>query len=229
MLQVSVSRRQLMVFAAVVAMVVSVAWVGVVQRASAASATPVVYVATGENFPDALGAASAAAVQDGPVLLVQRDSIPAVTKAELTRLAPDKIVVAGGLAVVSAAVFDQLKAYAPSVVRAAGLNRYSTAVEVSKSAFPVIGGGGDLTALTAAVNALTARVSALEADNAALEGDVDALQALLTGVSRDGSTLLFTGMNLQVVNGEGATGTSNSVGNVIIGYNEPNPGAPRGS
>jgi hypothetical protein len=207
MLQITVNRRHLMVFLAVVALVVSVAWVGVAQRASAASATPVVYVATGENFPDALGAASAAAVQGGPVLLVQKEAIPAETAAELTRLAPDVIYVAGGTAVVSDTVFNQLKTYAGSVVRVAGANRYSTAVEVSKSAFPVTGGGS----------------AVLEAQVAALSAEVDALQALLGGVSRNGTTLLFTGMNLQVVNGEGSTATYNKVGNIIIGYNEAPP------
>lgn len=199
----------------VVALLVITAGVFVVQRANAASATPVVYVATGENFPDALGAAGAAAVQGGPVLLVQKTSIPAETKAELSRLNPDVIYVAGGTAVVSDAVFDQLKAYAGSVVRVAGANRYSTAVEVSKSAFPVTGGGGS--------------TAALEAQVAALSAEVDALQAMLAGVTRDGTTLLFTGMNLQVVNGEGNTATSNSRGNVIIGYNTPEPSAARGS
>ena len=209
MLQVSVNRRRLLVFVAVIAMVVSVAWVGVASRANAASSTPVVYVATGENFPDALGAAAAAAVQGGPVLLVTKTSIPAATKTELLRLKPDVIYVAGGTFVVSNAVVDQLKAYAPTVTRVAGGTRYETAVEVSKSAFPVTGGGGDLTALQAQV--------------AALSAEVDALQAMLAGVTRDGSTLLLTGMNLQVVNGTGSTsGTPNSLGNVIIGYNEDN-------
>ena len=212
MLQVTVNRRHLMVFVAVVAMVVSVAWVGVASRASAASATPVVYVATGENFPDALGAASAAAVQAGPVLLVTKTSIPAETKAELTRLSPDVIYVAGGTAVVSDTVFNELKSYAGSVVRLAGANRYSTAAKVSESAFPVTGGG----------------TAALQAQVAALSAEVDALQALLAGISRDGDTLLFSGMNLQVVNGAGSTETRNTLGNIIIGYNETRPSAPRG-
>jgi len=185
-------------------LVAAVGVVLIVQRASAASSTPVVYVATGENFPDALGAASAAAVRGGPVLLVQKNAIPAETAAELTRLHPDVIVVAGGTAVVSDAVVTQLQAYAPSVVRAAGANRYATAVEVSKSAFPATGGGSVV----------------LEARVAALEAQVAELEALLDGVVRDGDTLRFEAMNLQVVNGEGQTNSSNALGNVIIGYNE---------
>lgn len=114
-------------------------------RATAASSTPVVYVAVGDNFPDALGAASAAAVQGGPVLLVQKTSIPSETKAELIRLSPDVIYVSGGPAVISDAVFNALKAYAPTVTRVAGSNRYGTAAAVSQSAFPATGGvgGGD--------------------------------------------------------------------------------------
>ena len=186
-----------------VALVVVAAGVFVAQRASAVSATPVVYVATGENFPDALGAASAAAVKGGPVLLVQRNSIPSETRAELSRLNPSVIFVAGGTAVVSDAVFNQLKAYASNVVRLAGANRYSTAVEVSKSAFPATG-----------------------SSTAALEARIAALEALLAGVTRNGDTLLLTGMNLQVVNGMGTTDSKNTLGNLVIGYNTFSSGTP---
>ena len=57
---------------------------------------------------------------------------------------------------------------------------------------------------------------------AAAEVRITALEALLMGVTRSAGppdTLVFTGMNLQVVNGTGATdGLPNGVGNVIIGY-----------
>jgi hypothetical protein len=72
---------------------------------------PVVYVATGTNFPDALGAGPAAADEGGPVLLVTRDTIPAATAIELGRLKPARIVVVGGTGVVSQAVFNALDAY----------------------------------------------------------------------------------------------------------------------
>jgi hypothetical protein len=228
-MSLSVARvRNVAVAAVIMAVVVSVMWMAVAQRASAASATPVVYVATGENFPDALGASSAAAVQAGPVLLVTKTAIPAETKTELTRLAPDVIYVAGGTAVVSDAVFDALKAYAPTVTRVAGANRYATAVEVSKSAFPVTGGGGDTAALEAAVAALTTRLDTLESEVAALESENNALKTKFSGVYRSGDTLVFEGMNLQVVNGKDDTKTSNSLGNVIIGYNGVDPFAGKG-
>ena len=57
---------------------------------------------------------------------------------------------------------------------------------------------------------------------AAAEVRITVLEALLMGVTRSAGppdTLVFTGMNLQVVNGTGATdGLPNGVGNVIIGY-----------
>lgn len=62
------------------------------------------------------------------------------------------------------------------------------------------------------------QVAALSARVASLEGQVGALQATLAGVTRAGSTLVFSGMNLQVLSGSGATdGAVNGLGNVIIG------------
>ena len=53
-----------------------------------------------------------------------------------------------------------------------------------------------------------------------LETRVAALEDLLANVSRDGNEIYVTGANLHVVNGTGATETTNGLGIVIIGYNE---------
>lgn len=96
----------------------------------------VAYVATGENFPDALAAAGAAGRLGGPVLLVRSTSIPASIQAELTRLAPGRIVVAGGAAVVSDTVMTQLAAFTSgTVTRQWGVNRYATAADISAKTF----------------------------------------------------------------------------------------------
>ncbi|QJW36122.1 cell wall-binding repeat-containing protein [Cellulosimicrobium protaetiae] len=102
------------------------------------SGVPVVYIASGAGFADALSAAPAAAVQGGPLLLVQPNGIPAVVAAELQRLAPQRIVVVGGTGAVSNAVYSQLAAYAPSIRRDSGADRYATSRLVSQRAF----GGG---------------------------------------------------------------------------------------
>ena len=95
-----------------------------------------VYVATGLNFPDALAGVPAAAGDKAPILLVQPDSIPGATAAELARLKPKTIKILGGEAVVSAGVASALGGYASSVVRLAGANRYATAAAISSDAFP---------------------------------------------------------------------------------------------
>lgn len=96
---------------------------------------PVVYIAVGTNYPDALSAGPAAAVQGGGLLLVNRDSVPAVVREELTRLAPAKIVVVGGEAVISASVYRELSTLSPSIRRDAGADRYQTSNTVVRRAF----------------------------------------------------------------------------------------------
>lgn len=93
------------------------------------------YVATGTNFPDALAGGPAAVQVQGPVLLVDPNSIPSSVGAELARLGLSSIKVLGGTAAVSASVEAGLKAYAPSVTRLSGSNRYATAAAVSKDTF----------------------------------------------------------------------------------------------
>lgn len=97
---------------------------------------PVAYIATGASFPDALAGAAAGAEQGGPVLLVERDAIPSATSNELRRLVPRAIVILGGTGAVSAAVENELKTYSLQVTRAAGADRYASAVAVSKATFP---------------------------------------------------------------------------------------------
>lgn len=70
---------------------------------------PLVYVATGLDFPDALAVAPAAAVTASPVLLVSKEEVPAVAADALTGLDPDRVVIAGGPAAVSEEVARQLR------------------------------------------------------------------------------------------------------------------------
>ena len=73
----------------------------------------------------------------GPVLLVNQNSIPSETGAELNRLNPDQIIVAGGTGVVSASVQAQLDAFTTgSVTRQAGANRFATAAAMSAATSP---------------------------------------------------------------------------------------------
>ncbi|MFB2586736.1 cell wall-binding repeat-containing protein [Herbiconiux liukaitaii] len=96
---------------------------------------PVLYVASGENYPDALSAGPAAAHQQGGLLLVARDSIPRATQAEILRLQPEKIVVVGGPASVSPSVYAALSSLAPSIQRIGGTDRYEVSRNLISYAF----------------------------------------------------------------------------------------------
>lgn len=99
---------------------------------------PVVYVANGYNFPDALTAGPAASLYGGVVLLVEPTAIPRSVATELRRLNPQRIVVAGGPASVSPTVFEQLTSFVASptdVFRAGGIDRYDASRTVVRDAF----------------------------------------------------------------------------------------------
>jgi len=90
----------------------------------------VVYIATGQEFADALAGAARAGALDAPVLLVRTDHLPNATAAALTALTPSEIRVLGGEDAVSADVATALGDYG-TVTRIAGDNRYETAVQIT--------------------------------------------------------------------------------------------------
>lgn len=100
------------------------------------STTTRAYVATGENYPDALSASAIAAYQDAPVLLARgsRSSISSATVDTLDGLGVTKVVLAGGTAVISPGVEKSLAAYAPW--RVAGADRYATSRLLNKYLLP---------------------------------------------------------------------------------------------
>ncbi len=82
-----------------------------ISKAHFTPGVPVVYVAVGDNFPDALAGAPLAALSGGPILLVTSTAIPNPTRHELDRLKPQSIVILGGTGVVSDTVATQLGSY----------------------------------------------------------------------------------------------------------------------
>lgn len=108
-----------------------------VSRASFDAGAPVAYVATGQNFPDALAGGVAAGLEGGPLLLARHSILPPSTIAELERLRPARIVVLGGSGVISDGVAALLEDYTTGgVTRLSGADRYATAAAVSRAAFP---------------------------------------------------------------------------------------------
>lgn len=98
---------------------------------------PAAYVANAYTFPDALGAAPAAAKLGGPLLLSMPTAVPTVVLNELARLKPATIYVAGGALALSDDVVAQLQAlsYHPTVTRIAGSNRFETSRMIAQAAF----------------------------------------------------------------------------------------------
>ena len=96
----------------------------------------VVYVASGQKFPDGLAAAPAAARDDAPLLLTRPNAVPESVLEEIERLTPDTIVIVGGEPSVSAAVADELDALAGEVIRLGGDDRYETSRLIAQHAFP---------------------------------------------------------------------------------------------
>ncbi|CAN5123608.1 hypothetical protein BH20ACT8_BH20ACT8_12940 [soil metagenome] len=91
-----------------------------------------VYLATGEQFPDAL---AAGALTDGPILLVPScGDLPAVVAAEVERTGADRVLALGG----PRAVCDQLLEEAAGgreSERLAGVSRFATAAAVARFQF----------------------------------------------------------------------------------------------
>jgi putative cell wall-binding protein len=109
--------------------------VAISQQTHASAAT--VYVAVGRNYPDAIAAGPAAAHLGAPILLVERDRLPTVTRDELIRLDPDRVVVVGGTAAITSDVLAAIDAWLGSGTadRVSGATRYETAAQISFDAF----------------------------------------------------------------------------------------------
>src|SRR5699024_4740684 len=89
-----------------------------------------VFIATGEDFADALTGAARAGTVDSPVLLTKSGHLPTTTAAELDRLDPGTVVVLGGTDAISQEVAEVLGEYG-EVERKDGINRYETAAAIA--------------------------------------------------------------------------------------------------
>lgn len=95
------------------------------------SGSEVAFVASGEDFPDALTGGAGATHAEGPVLLTKSTGpVPNVVVEELERLNPEEIVVLGGAEAVSPGTVTALEDLAPTS-RIDGKNRYETAARVA--------------------------------------------------------------------------------------------------
>jgi putative cell wall-binding protein len=162
----------------------------------------VVFVASGENFPDALATGPAAASADAPILLVKKDSVPEAVVTELERLQPSHVVVVGGPGVVSDATMEQVASHATTSERVFGPDRYETAEEILAGMGPVDSvylssgagfadalGGGAAAAAEAGGLLLTAKDTLPEATVRALQGSNPSHVVILGGTGVVSSTV----------------------------------------
>lgn len=110
-----------------------------------------VVIATGRNWPDALGGTALAGILGGPMLLTEPDSIPDVVMQEIDRLGAVQAIILGGSDVVGPAVESVLvsKFGAQSVERIAGKTRYETADLIASKVIELLGENYDGVAFVA--------------------------------------------------------------------------------
>ncbi|MWV60631.1 hypothetical protein GRS92_17510 [Rathayibacter sp. VKM Ac-2754] len=96
-------------------------------RSTFGAGVPVVYVASGATWPDALSAGPAASALGGALLLTDPDELPETVAAELRRLRPERVVVVGSDRTVSEQVLRAIRdASAAPTTRIGGVDRYDT-------------------------------------------------------------------------------------------------------
>ncbi|QHC69384.1 cell wall-binding repeat-containing protein [Rathayibacter sp. VKM Ac-2801] len=96
---------------------------------------PVLYVASGAKWADALSAGPAAAARNGALLLSDPDSLPDIVRDEILRLDPERVVVVGSALTVSDPVLARIRALVPDTRRIGGVDRYDTSRQIIADAF----------------------------------------------------------------------------------------------
>lgn len=94
---------------------------------------PVVYLAGGAGFPDAMAGTALASSRNAPIALTPGDRLHASTRNALKHLRPSQVVVLGGPRAVSAGVAAEAASYSTSgkVQRLSGPDRYATASKIA--------------------------------------------------------------------------------------------------
>ncbi|HUR07887.1 MAG TPA: cell wall-binding repeat-containing protein [Nonomuraea sp.] len=111
-----------------------------VSAATSAVNPPYAFLATGMAFPDALAAGAVAGATRSPVLLTRQDVLPEVTRRELERLRPNRVIVLGGEAAVSNSVASSAGIFSKEPLqRIAGSDRFATAAAIAKAVYPTSG------------------------------------------------------------------------------------------
>ena len=104
-----------------------------------------VFLASGEDFPDAAAVSALAAHLQRPVLLTGRDVLPSATARALDELGATAVTVVGGPAAVAEAVAARAGS-GRDLDRLAGPDRYATSAAIAEASLPGATAHADLTA-----------------------------------------------------------------------------------
>lgn len=102
--------------------------------------TSTAVIATGTNWPDALGGTALAGAVRGPLLLTRTSDLPVAIRSELVRLGTEKVYILGGSSAVGPSVEQALTEMGLVVVRLGGVDRYATCRLVADETIRVLGG-----------------------------------------------------------------------------------------
>ncbi|CAN5445420.1 hypothetical protein BH23ACT6_BH23ACT6_16040 [soil metagenome] len=94
---------------------------------------PVVYVATGEDFPDALTGGAVAGKAGARILLTAKDELSTPIADALADLAPQAVVVFGGPAAISDPTVEAITDIVPATTRVFGGDRFETAAVIAEA------------------------------------------------------------------------------------------------
>lgn len=112
----------------------------IARRAYGGSGAPVVFIATGRDYADALAAVPSAAAEKAPVVLVDglAASVGQAARELLADLRTSQVVIVGGRSAVSAAIETELRGLVPAgqVTRYDGPDRFVVAEKLNAAYFP---------------------------------------------------------------------------------------------
>lgn len=109
----------------------------IVKQLNVAKGTPVI-IASGRDFPDALGISSLAASKGWPILLSDPSNLTQSVQDFLTSDQPTDVYVVGGQGVLHNGLLDQIKALSPNsqIQRLGGSDRFETLAQILNKFYP---------------------------------------------------------------------------------------------